>query len=140
MSDMADDNTNGNKGFQGLLDELPVDRLKDELRNACAHRVDRAQQVLEDIGVVDADLQHDPARHARSGIAPGREVELSQAVAADVRFGVDQPAECPGVDLAAHPTEVALPAALIAESENHGCLIAGLRDRACVGEREPLLL
>ena len=30
---MASENSSGSKGLQGILDELPVDRLKDELRN-----------------------------------------------------------------------------------------------------------
>jgi hypothetical protein len=83
---------------------------------------------------VDADLQHDAARHAGGLIAPRRQVDLAQPVAADVGFGVDELAEVAIVDLLLDPAEMALAAALIAERENDAGAAAGLGDGAAVGD------
>ena len=64
-----------------------------------AHRLHRTDQVSQHVGVVDADLQHHAARHAGGLVAPGREVELAEPVAANIGLGVDQGAEHAGVDL-----------------------------------------
>ena len=105
-----------------------------ELRELSAHRHDRPEQIFQHVGVVDADLQHDAARHAGGLVAPGGEIDLAEAVAADVGLGVDELAEPAGIDLLPDPAEVALAPALIAERQHHAGLAAGLRDGAAVGD------
>src|SRR5262249_6875272 len=78
----------------------------------------------------DADLQHHAARHARGLVAPRREVDLAEAVAADVGLRVHEAPEAAGVDLVADPAEVALAAALVAERQDDLRIAARLRERA----------
>ena len=105
-----------------------------QLRELPAHRLDRPDQVLQHVGVVDADLQHDAARHAGGLVAPGGQIDLAEPVAADVGLGVDELAERAGVDLLLHPAEVALAPALVAERQHHAGLAADLGDGAAVGD------
>ena len=100
---------------------------------APAHRLHRPDQVLEHVGVVDADLQHHAAGHALGGVAPRGEVDLAQPVAADVGLGVDELAEVSAIFL--DPAKMALAPALIAQREHHLRLAAGLGERSRVGDR-----
>ena len=108
---------------------------QNQLRKLSAHRHHRPHEEFQHVGVVDADLQHHAARHAGGLVAPGREIDLAQPVAADVRLGIDQLAEHAGIDLLLHPAEVALAPALIAERQHDAGLAAHLADRAPVGDR-----
>ena len=108
---------------------------KHELREAAAHRLDRSDQIFEHVAVMNADLQHDAARHAFGRIAPRAQVDLAQAIAADVRFGVDEPAEHAVLDLASNPAKLAFLAALVAEREHDTGLAACRGEAARVGDR-----
>ena len=108
---------------------------QDELREAATHRLDRPHEVLEDVGVVDADLQHDPARHALGGIAPRAELELPEPVARDVRLGIDELAEHTVVDSLADPAKVAFLAPLVSEREHDARLAAGRGQGAGIRNR-----
>ena len=110
-----------------------------QLGELAAHRLDRPHQVFQHVDIVDADLQHDAARHAGGLIAPGGQIDLAEPVAADIGFGVDQLAEHAGVDLLPDPAEMALAPALIAQRQHHAGLAADLGDGAAlrdgVGDR-----
>ena len=106
-----------------------------ELHEAPADRLDRAEQVLEHVGVVDADLQHHAAGHAGGLVAPGVEVDLAQPVAADVGFRVHQLAELALDDLLLDQPEVGFAPPLVAEGENHLGIAARLGEGAGVGDR-----
>ena len=73
-------------------------------------------ETAETLGITQETVR---MRHFRSkGLlreALAREIDLAEAVAADVGLGVDQPAHRAGVDLAADPAERALAAALVAD-------------------------
>src|SRR5262249_22962115 len=102
---------------------------KDQLREPAAHRLDRTQEILEHVAVMNADLEHHPARHPARRIPPRIQVDLPEPIAADVRFSVDELAEFARVDALADPAEMALTPALVAEREHYFRLAAGLRDR-----------
>ena len=103
-----------------------------QLRRLRAYRMDRPDQVGEHVDIVDSDLQHHAARHARGLVAPGGEIDLAEAIAADVRLGVDELAEPAGFDLLPDIAEMALAPPLIAERQHHAGLAAGLGDGAAV--------
>src|SRR6185436_13695767 len=65
-------------------------------------------------------------------IAPRVEVDLAEAIAADVGLGIHQRAET--ADVLLHPAEVAFASPLVAEGEDDLRLAAGLGDRARVGD------
>jgi hypothetical protein len=82
---------------------------------------------------VDADLQHHAARHALRRVAPRAEVDLAQAIAADVGLGIDQLAEA--ADVLLDPAEMTLSPPLIAEGEDDLRLAASLGDGARIADR-----
>src|ERR1041385_9504806 len=84
---------------------------------------------------MDADLEHHAARHSGGLVTPRTQVNLAETIAADVGFGVDQLAEESFVDLALDPAELAFPAALIAQGQDHARLAADLGDPAAGGNR-----
>ena len=94
--------------------------------------MDRPDQIFQNVSVVDADLQHHATWHAGSLVAPRGEIDLAEAVAADVGLGVDELAEQAVLDLLPDPAEMALAPPLIAERQHHAGLAAGLRDGAAV--------
>src|SRR5215469_9674957 len=87
---------------------------KNQPHEIATDRGDRPHQVFEDVGIVNADLQHYAAGHALCGVTPRTQVDLSEPIAADVGLGVDELAERARVDLAANVAKLALPASLVA--------------------------
>jgi hypothetical protein len=85
-----------------------------QLRRLPAHAADRSDQIFQDVDIVAADLQHDASGHAGGLRAPRGEIDLGEAVAADIGRGVDELAEPAVVDLPPDP-ELALAPPLIAE-------------------------
>ena len=67
-----------------------------------------ADQIFQNVGVVDADLQHHAAGHAGCLVAPRGEIDLAEAVAADIGLGVDELAEHAVIDLLPDPAKMAL--------------------------------
>ena len=106
-----------------------------QLCEHAGHACHRTQQHLQHVDIVDADLQHDAARHAGGLVTPRGEVELAEPVAADIAFRLHQLAEAAGVDLGLDPAEMAFPPALIAERENDTGLLADARDLDAFGDR-----
>src|SRR5882724_11525251 len=104
-----------------------------EAHRVAGDRLHRPEQVLEHVGVVVADLQHDAAGHALGGIAPRIEVDLAQAVAADVRLRVDQLAEF--ADVLLDPAEVRLAPPLVAERQHHFRFSARRGQGLCIFDR-----
>src|SRR5207302_7004070 len=98
-----------------------------------AYGFDRPEKILEHVAVVDADLQHHATRHAFRGIAPRAEIDLAEAIAADVRLRVHQSAKF--MDSFFYPPEVAFAAPLVAEGQHHLRPAARVGDRACIGNR-----
>src|SRR5258708_1531295 len=99
-----------------------------------AHRLYRPEQVLEDVCVVNADLQHDSSGHALGAVAPGREIDLAQAIAADVRLGIDQLAEYPFIYFLFNKAKMCVAAGLVSEREHGPGFTAGLGDGARLGD------
>jgi hypothetical protein len=81
--------------------------------------MNRPDQIFQNVDVVDADLQHHAAGHAGGLVAPRGEIDLAEAVAADVGLGVDKLAEQTVIDLPPDPAEVALAPPLVAERQHH---------------------
>ena len=63
-----------------------------------------------------------------------REIDLAEAVAADVALRLHQPAEPAGLDLRLDPAEMVLAAALIAEREDDAGRLAEAGDFAALGD------
>ncbi len=84
--------------------------------------------MIEHVGIMHADLQHHAARHAGGGVAPRREIEFAEPVAADIRLGIDHLAERAGLDLPLDPAEMAFAPTLIAEREHDAGLPANFGD------------
>ena len=93
-----------------------------QLRRLSTDRRDGAHQVFEHIDIVHANLQHHAAWHACCLITPRIEVDLAQAVTANVGFCVDQFAKHPSVDLLLDPAKLALSPALVAQGQNNAGL------------------
>src|SRR5438132_1314860 len=86
-------------------------------RDSLAYRVDPPHQIRQHVRVVDANLQHDAARHAGRLIAPGAEIDLTEAVTADIGLGIDQSAQKPDFDLPLDPSKLTLPPPLVANAQ-----------------------
>ena len=105
-----------------------------ELREHAAHCLHRTDQVFQHIGVVNADLEHHAAGHTLGGIPPRPEIDLADAIAADVRLCIDELSERARVDPFPDPSELALAATLIADREHDARLAADGGDRSSVGD------
>ena len=88
-----------------------------QLREPAGHALGRPHQHFQHVDIVEADLQHDAARHAGRLVAPRGQVDLAETVAADIALGLDELAEAAGVDLVLDPAEMIFAAALIAERQ-----------------------
>src|SRR5437016_7772780 len=110
-----------------------------ELRQHSGDALDRPEKHLKHVDVVNADLQHHAAWHARGLISPGAEIDLAKPVAADIALRLHELAKAASGDLRLHPAEVALTPALIAERKNDAGLLAYAGDlpplRHGVGDR-----
>src|SRR5262249_41522548 len=80
------------------------------------------------VDVVNADLQHDAAGHARRTVTPRIQINLAESIAADIAFGLDQLAEATGVYLRFDPAEMVLAATLVSYRQYHTGLLAFPRD------------
>src|SRR5580704_6635539 len=87
---------------------------QDELRRHARHASDWPHQHFQYIDVMDTDLQHNAARHARRLEAPGSRVHLTESIPTDVAFGLHELAEAAGIDLGFDPAEVTLAPTLVA--------------------------
>ena len=101
---------------------------QNELHQPTTNSFDRPQQVFEYVRIVDADLQHDAARHAGGLVAPRAQIDLAEPVTTDIGLGIDQLAEGSLVDLVTNPAKLNLPPPLIAEPQQDAGFGASLRD------------
>src|SRR5215510_8387454 len=84
---------------------------------------------------MNADLQYHAAWHTSGLIAPRGEVELSEPVAADIGFRIDNLAENAGIDLLPDIAEMAFAPSLIAEPKHDAGLAGAFRDGKAFGHR-----
>src|SRR3954452_23858239 len=82
---------------------------------------------------MDADLQHDAARHPGRRIAPGRQVKLSEPVAADIGFALHDLPKSASENFRSDPAEVALASALVAKRQYDAVSLANARDGVAIG-------
>src|SRR4051794_22811581 len=82
---------------------------------------------------MDADLQHDAARHPGRRIAPGCQVKLSEPVAADIGFALHDLPKSTSENFRSDPAEVVLASALVTECQHDAMLLANARDGVAVG-------